>query len=124
MLLTAIVQALNAKPQGLDYDMLLMFAVGTAQLAFAQIGLGWTEIRDGNVEAGSPCSIAASRATGFETWQTWFGGLPMEALTALGRIDEALAEGARQAARSARNGERLFERQLDAANAGALAARH
>ncbi len=73
---------------------------------------------------GSPCSIAASRATGFETWQTWFGGLPMEALTALGRIDEALAEGARQAARSARNGERLFERQLDAANAGALAARH
>ncbi len=30
--LTAIVQALNAKPQGLDYDMLLMFAVGTAQL--------------------------------------------------------------------------------------------
>ena len=30
--LTAIVQALNAKPQGLDYDMLLMFAVGNAQV--------------------------------------------------------------------------------------------
>ena len=51
------------------------------------------------------------RGAGFETWRTWFGALRMEALTALGRIDEALAESARQAARSARNGERLFERQ-------------
>ncbi len=96
-------------------------------VAFAEIALGWAEIRDGDVEAGLAVldrGIEAWRATGFETWQTWFGALRMEALTALGRIDEALAEGARQAARSARNGERLFERQLDAANASALAARH
>ena len=95
-------------------------------VGFAEIALGWADIRDGDVEPGLAVldrGIDAWRATGFETWQTWFGAIRMEALTALGRIDEALAEGARQAARSARNGERLFERDLAAAEDAARAAR-
>ena len=95
-------------------------------VAFADIALGWAEIRDGNVEAELEQldrGVEAWQATGFETWQTWFGAIRMKALIALGRIDEALAEGAKQAARSAQNGERLFERQLAEADAAARAAR-
>jgi tetratricopeptide (TPR) repeat protein len=81
-------------------------------VAFAEIALGWADMREGKVEQGLAQferGVEAWHATGFETWQIWFGALRMEALARLGRRDEALAEGARQTERAARNGERLFE---------------
>ena len=89
-------------------------------VAFAVIALGWADMREGKVEQGLAQferGVEAWHATGFETWQTWFGALRMEALARLGRRDEALAEGARQTERAARNGERLFEGHIARAQA-------
>jgi len=88
-------------------------------VAFAEIALGWADMRQGKVEQGLAQferGVEAWHATGFETWQIWFGALRMEALARLGRRDEALAEGARQTERAARNGERLFEGHIARAN--------
>jgi class 3 adenylate cyclase len=95
-------------------------------VAFAEIGLGWADIREGKAEEGLEQldrGVAAWRATGFECWQTWFGALRMEALTRLGRVDEALVEGARQRARAELNGEQLFARRLAEAEAAAREAK-
>ncbi len=95
-------------------------------VALAEIALGWADIREGKAEKGLEQldrGIAAWHATGFETWQTWFGALRMEALTRLGRIGEALAEGARQRARAEHNGERLFDLRLAEAEAAAREAK-
>jgi class 3 adenylate cyclase len=91
-------------------------------VAFADIALGWADVREGKVESGLrqlERGIAAWHATGFETWQTWFGALRMDALSRLGRCDEALEESARQTARAEQNGERLFMRRLAEAEARA-----
>ena len=84
-------------------------------VAFSDVALGWADIRDGAVEPGLQRleeGIAAWKATGFETWQTWFGALRAEALVRLARHDEARAEIAEQSRRAARNGEQLFARYL------------
>ena len=47
----------------------------------------------------------------------------MEALTRLGRLDEALAEGVKQRARAERNGERLFDLRLAQAEMAAREAK-
>ena len=63
-------------------------------VAFADVALGWADIREGAVEAGLQRlenGIAAWKATGFETWQTWFGALRAQALVKLGRSEEARA---------------------------------
>ena len=86
-------------------------------VAFAHIALGWADIHEGRVESGlqrREQGVEEWRLTGFETWQTWFGALRMDALNRLGRFDEALAEYERQRERMARNGERLFVVGLEA----------
>ena len=84
-------------------------------VAFADVAIGWADIQDGAVESGLVRldeGIAAWKATGFETWQTWFGALRAQALAKLGRHDEARYEVAEQERRAAQNGERLFARYL------------
>lgn len=87
-------------------------------VAFADVALGWADIRDGAVEPGLrrlEDGIAAWKATGFETWQTWFGALRAQALVKLGRHDEARAEVAEQSLRASRNGEQWFAGHLASA---------
>jgi class 3 adenylate cyclase len=87
-------------------------------VAFSDIALGWADVRKGAIETGLRRleeGIAAWKATGFETWQTWFGALRAEALVKLGRSDEARAEVTEQLSRAALNGEQLFVRYLEAA---------
>jgi len=87
-------------------------------VAFADVALGWADIREGAVEAGLQRlenGIAAWKATGFETWQTWFGAMRAQALVKLGRSEEARAEIAKQSLRAARNGEQLFAGYLTTA---------
>jgi len=86
-------------------------------VAFAHIAQGWADVSEGRVESGLERleqGVEEWRLTGFETWQTWFGALRMDALNRLGRFDEALAEYERQRERMARNGERLFVDLLEA----------
>jgi class 3 adenylate cyclase len=87
-------------------------------VAFADVALGWADIREGSVEPGLQRleqGIAAWKATGFETWQTWFGAMRAQALVKLGRGDEARAEIAEQSRRAAHNGEQLFAGYLGGA---------
>lgn len=87
-------------------------------VAFADVAFGWADIQDGAVESGLARldqGIAAWKATGFETWQTWFGALRAQALVKLGRHDQARAEVAEQERRAEQNGERLFAQYLAAA---------
>lgn len=68
-------------------------------VAFADVALSGADIQDGALERGLARldeGIAAWKATGFETWQTWFGALRAQALAKLGRHEEAHAEVADQ----------------------------
>ena len=93
-------------------------------VAFAHIALGWAEVQSGDAAEGLAQlerGVAEWSATGFETWQTWFGALRMEALNRLGRPADALAENEAQLARAERNGERVFLPALARARAAAEA---
>lgn len=92
-------------------------------VAMAHVVRGWTAVRKGDCDTGLAeieAGIEEWRATGFENWQTWFGSLKAEALSTIGRHEDALSEIAFQLRRSRANGETLFRGVLLADQACAL----
>jgi ATP/maltotriose-dependent transcriptional regulator MalT len=95
-------------------------------VALAQICRGWALTRIGRPDEGVPeleQGIAGWRATGFETWQSWYGALLAESYLAEGRVEEACAAIETQLERIAHNGERQFESLLLLVKGDALLAR-
>ena len=94
-------------------------------VALARICRGCARLRQGETQAGIleiEKGIGVWRATGFETWQSWYGALLAEGLIAIGRADEALIEVDLQLTRIDENDEQLFKSLLLATKAGAIAA--
>lgn len=92
-------------------------------VAMATIVRGWAMSRRGDIDAGLHVleeGIGLWNMTGFETWQSWFGGLRAELLIKAGRAGDALREVAAQQSRIASNGEWQFASFLESIKAQAL----
>jgi class 3 adenylate cyclase/tetratricopeptide (TPR) repeat protein len=94
-------------------------------VALARICRGYARLRQGETQEGIleiEEGIDLWRATGFETWQSWYSAMLAEGMIMIGRADEALIEVDRQLARIEENDEQLFKSLLLATRAGAVAA--